>query len=57
MSFREYAAEQHSFPVVLRLQSRTGSLLYYGAAHTNDPATPRWRRFSDSGRSSGQPPR
>lgn len=40
MSFREYGAALHSFPTVLRLQGRTGTLLYYGVAHTSDPANP-----------------
>lgn len=40
MSFKEYATRPHTFPQILQLQGRSGVLLYYGAAHTNDPANP-----------------
>jgi hypothetical protein len=52
MSFREYAAQPHTFPQTLQLQGGSGTLFYYGVAHTNDPADPQiaeiqrfWREF------------
>lgn len=38
MSYAEYAALTHGEPYVLNLQSRAGSLLYFGSRHTTDPA-------------------
>jgi hypothetical protein len=38
MSFREYAARRHTFPQILQIQGASGVLLYYGVAHTSDPA-------------------
>jgi hypothetical protein len=40
MSFGEYATQPHRSPYVLELRAGRGALLYYGAAHTNDPAHP-----------------
>jgi hypothetical protein len=40
MSFREYAAQPHTFPQILQIQGASGALFYYGAAHTSDPANP-----------------
>jgi hypothetical protein len=40
MSFSEYAARPRLFPQILQIQSVSGALFYYGAAHTNDPANP-----------------
>jgi hypothetical protein len=38
MSYSEYAALTHEEPYVLNLQSRAGSLLYFGSRHTTNPA-------------------
>jgi hypothetical protein len=40
MSFKEYAARQHTFPQILQIKGASGVLLYYGVAHTSDPANP-----------------
>ena len=40
MSFAEYGQRSHAVPYVLRWETRNGSLIYFGSAHTFDPSNP-----------------
>lgn len=47
MTYEEYAQVEHSRPYVLRIQTRTAAILYFGIGHTRNPEDPQLKTARD----------